>query len=127
MMKRMALTRAELFAAQMAMWVMWFELQENAESKPLQSALMKFHTALSGWDGEGNATLVWTPGGESGHSCPKQIPRNPPAWAAGVRINQDTIARRVRPASPPKPEGAHNSGHQWYRGASSRAVPRDES
>jgi hypothetical protein len=124
MMKRMKLTRAEVVAAQMAMGVMWFELEDNAESKSLQSALMKFQTALSAWDGEGDATLTWTPGGELGHSCPKQIPRTPPAWAAGAWINRDTIAR-VRGVSPSKPEGTRNSGHQRYRGASLRAVPRD--
>jgi hypothetical protein len=126
-MKRMRLTRAELFAAQMAMWLMWFELEDNAESKPLQSALTKFHTALSAWDGEGDATLTWTPGGELGNACPKHIPRKPPGWAAEAWINRDSIAPRVRAASTHKPEGAHNSAHQWYRDAPFRAVPRDES
>jgi hypothetical protein len=123
-MKRMTLTRAELVAAQMAMGIMWFELEDNPESKPLQSALMKFHAALSAWDGEGEATLVWTPGGESGHSCQKQIPRNPLAWAAAAWINRDSVARHARAASPLKPAGAHNSTHPWYRGASLRAVPK---
>ena len=106
MKKRMKLTRAELMAAQVAMGVMWFELEDNAESKPLQSALMKFQAALNDWDGEANATLVWTPGGESGESCSKQIPRNPPAWAAGAWINRDAIAGHVRIALTPKPEGS---------------------
>ena len=126
MMKRMKLTRAEVVAAQMAMGAMWFELEDNAESTPLQSALMKFQTALSAWDGQGDATLTWTPGGELGDSCPKQIPRNPPAWAAAAWINRDTIARPVRAASTAKPEGTRHSSHQWSRGGALRAVPKDE-
>ena len=105
MMKRMTLTRAELVAAQTAMEIMSFKLEDNPESKPLQSALMKLNAALSAWDGEGEATLVWTPGGESGHSCQKQIPRNPLAWSAAAWINRDSVARHVRAASPPnRPE-----------------------
>src|SRR4030095_12066857 len=99
-----------LVAAQMAMGIMWFELIDNAETKTLQSALMKFQTALSAWDGEGDATLIWTPRGELGNSCAKLIPRKPPAWAAGMWVSR---------------EGPAKSGRPWHRGTSSNAVLRD--
>ena len=60
-MLRVILTRGELFAAHLAMAITWNEhkLARDPEAKPMQSALMKFNTALENWDGDRTARLVF--------------------------------------------------------------------
>ena len=60
-MLRVILTRSELLAAHLAMAMTWIEhkLEHDPGAKPLQSALMKFNTALENWDGERTAKLVF--------------------------------------------------------------------
>ena len=55
------LTRGELFAAHLAMAITWNEhkLAHDPEARPMQSALMKFNTALENWDGDRTARLVF--------------------------------------------------------------------
>ena len=115
MLNRMKLTRAELVAAQIAMESIWLT-RRQPRIKDTAECLDEVPSALGAWNGEGEATLIWTPRGESGNPCqnkPQEIP-----WR-GLRQHGSIEIQLLRCSAPLPPQAGRGSNWlsavvSWY-------------